>query len=194
MVERGIGKGAMKKRPKQLVLVGTAGHGGRRRGAGRPVLAAKPRPDFQVVHHSVQRDHVHLLVEASDARVLSSALRSLEIRFAKRLNALLGRRKGKVWGDRYHRRELAAPREVRSALLYVLQNAKKHGEARADASFVDPFSSAEWFDGWKDRRARDGPEDGSWRPPRPRTWLLAVGWRRRGLLLTTEAPKRGRPR
>ena len=231
-----MGKGKRKgtARPKQLALARTAGHGGKRKGAGRPagarrrvphrrrpphargkpvhltlrarrglpslrcelvrvmflrLLAERPRDDFQITAHSIQHDHVHLIGEASDARALSSGMRSLAIRFAKRLDALLRRRKGKVWDHRYHRHDLATPSEVKNTLLYVLQNAKKHGEVARGASFLDPFSSAAWFDGWIDRCARDPTEDDSWRPPRPRTWLLAIGWRRHGLLRSTDAPK-----
>jgi hypothetical protein len=37
------------------------------------------------------------------------------------INGALGRH-GRVWSDRYHARALATPREVRNALVYVLQN------------------------------------------------------------------------
>lgn len=152
------------------------------------LLEEAPRTDFQITHHSVQHDHIHLIGEAASKAALSSGMRSLAIRFARRLDELLGRRKGKVWDHRYHRHDLRTPTEVKNALLYVLQNAKKHGEAAASQPFLDPHSSAAWFDGWVDR-ARDPTEDASWRPPRPRTWLLAVGWRGRGLLRTTDAPR-----
>lgn len=225
------------RRGAQLVLARTAGHGGKRRGAGRrpgprrrvphrkrpphargnPVhvtlrakrglpsfrcesvrkmfrglLAEVMRDDFRIAHYSVQEDHVHLIAEAASKDALSSAMRSLTTRFAKRLDELLGRRKGKVWDHRYHRHDLRTPNEVRNALLYVLQNAKKHGEAPREGRFLDPHSSAAWFDGWQDLGRRDPGEDGSWRPPRPRTWLLERGWRRRGLLRTTDAPKAAR--
>ena len=36
-------------------------------------------------------------------------------------------RKGAVWADRHHRRELTTPSEVRSAMVYVLQNYRRHG-------------------------------------------------------------------
>jgi REP element-mobilizing transposase RayT len=155
----------------------------------RRVLAEVKRDDFQVAHYSVQQDHVHLIAEAASKDALSSAMRSLTTRFAKRVAQLLGRRKGKVWDHRHHRHDLRTPSEVRNALLYVLQNEKKHGEAPREGRFLDPHSSAAWFDGWQDRGPRDPGEDGSWRPPRPRTWLLERGWRRRGLLRTTDAPK-----
>ncbi len=81
---------------------------------------------FRVVHYSIQRDHIHMIVEAHDKRTLSSGVRSFVIRMAKRLNALF-RRKGSLWGDRYHRHDLTTPRQVRNALAYVYANFKKRG-------------------------------------------------------------------
>jgi hypothetical protein len=39
-------------------------------------------------------------------------------------------RGGAVWGDRFHARDLKTPREVRHALVYVLNNHRKHGVDR----------------------------------------------------------------
>ena len=50
--------------------------------------------------------------------------RGLSIRVARAVNRHLERR-GKVFGDRYHPRSLTTPREVRTALVYVLQNWRK---------------------------------------------------------------------
>jgi len=82
--------------------------------------------DFRVTEFSVQHDHVHALVEADDHAALSRGMRSLMIRAALRFNRVLGRERGKLWGDRYHRRDLKTPRQVRNALVYVLANDKKH--------------------------------------------------------------------
>ena len=48
------------------------------------------------------------------------------------VNALVGRR-GKFWRERYHRRDLASPRQFRNALVYVTFNRRKHarGSERA---------------------------------------------------------------
>ncbi len=52
-----------------------------------------PRIDgFHVVHYSIQRDHIHMIVEANDKRTLSSGVRSFIIRMAKRLNPLFRRK------------------------------------------------------------------------------------------------------
>ena len=129
-----------------------------------------------------QGNHLHLIVEAEDATALSRGVKGLAIRVARGLNRLAGRR-GRALADRYHSRPLATPTEVRNALAYVLTNsrvhARRHG-ARRYVPRVDPYSSGQWFDGWRS-------------PPRgkpvlpaptaaPSTWLLATGWRRLGLL------------
>jgi len=141
------------------------------------LLAQRPRADFQIVQFSVQSDHLHLLVEVDDKDILARAMNSVAARFAKRLNRLLGRRRGKVWDHRYHRRDLASPTEVRSALRYVLHNWKKHGHASADTPVLDPFSSASASASASASSpppaARGDPEP--WRPPRARTWLLRHG-------------------
>ena len=137
---------------------------------------------FRVVHFSVQRDHVHLVVEAHDQAALTRGMRGLAIRAALSANRALGRR-GQLWADRYHARELKTPREVRNAIAYVLLNQRKH-DSRA-ARGADPCSSGAWFDGWS-RRLKP-PLD----PPpvaAPRTWLLSVGWRRAGLIRDDERP------
>jgi putative transposase len=153
---------------------------------------------FRVVHYSVQFDHVHLVVEASDKRALSSGVRSIAIRIARYVNELVGR-KGALWADRWFGRELTTPRQVRNALAYVLANFRKHARSRLPAG-VDPFSSALAFDGWRgfSRRAGRSPP---WvgRPiPRgpneyvetspPKTWLAARGWHVHGSLRIDEVP------
>ena len=150
--------------------------------AVRRALAAASRAAFRIVHFSVQDDHVHLLVEADDRAALVRGLRGLTIRSARAVNRAL-RRRGSVWGDRYHARELATPREVRHALVYVLMNRHKH---HTGGPPLDPCSSARWFDGW-----REAVSEVSDPPPtaRPRTWLAAFGWRRHGLLSIAERPR-----
>src|SRR2546425_2294179 len=85
----------------------------------RRALAASSHGDFRVLHFSVRDDHLHLIVEAEDARALGRGLRGLAIRVARAVNRALGRH-GAVWGDRYHARALTTPRAVRHALVYVL--------------------------------------------------------------------------
>ena len=147
----------------------------------RRAIAVASGAAFRVVHFSIQSNHIHLIVEATDATALSRGMQGLNIRIARRVNALLGAR-GRFWRERYHERELRTPRSVRNALVYVLMNAKKHGH-RVVAG-IDALSSAPWFDGFSARRALadDLPVFA------PRTWLAGVGWRRRGLIRLDERP------
>ena len=145
------------------------------------------KASFRLLHFSVQADHVHLLVEADGHIPLQRGIQGLAIRVAKAINRMLGRR-GKVWAGRYHARALPTPREVRHALVYVLQNFRKHLKRIRG---LDPRSSALWFTGWRTSIVRP-----SGRPPvsAPMTWLAAVGWRRHGLVGVDEAPRPPIPR
>ena len=137
---------------------------------------------FRIVHFSVQRDHVHMIVEAHDRLALSRGMRGLAIRAAKGINRALARN-GRVWGDRYHAQELTSPRQVRSAIAYVLLNRRKHDPLAPRG--VDPRSSGAWFTGWaRPSRCPDRPAPVA----RPRTWLLSIGWRRAGLVRDDERP------
>ncbi len=70
-------------------------------------------------------------------------------------------------------------------MCYVLNNARKHGLRLAQA--VDLFSSACWFDGWRERfRTRGLPA--AIPVATARTWLLTLGWRRHGLICPDEVP------
>lgn len=151
-------------------------------GAVRRALAQATGAAFRVIHFSVQRDHVHLVIEADSHRAMIRGMQGLAIRVARAVNRAIGRY-GRVWGDRYHARLLRTPREVRNALVYVLQNFRKH---LRNARGLDPRSSAAWFTGWR-TALRDGP---STSPPiaKARTWLAAFGWRRHGLIGVNEAP------
>jgi REP element-mobilizing transposase RayT len=136
----------------------------------------KLKGTFRVVHFSVQDDHVHLIVEAA-ADGLARGVQGLAIRIARHVNALLGIR-GTFWGDRFHSRELARPRAVRNAIVYVLMNVKKHLRNWGDA--VDPCSSAPWF--FRIDR-RDAPVRSS------STWLGTTGWTRYGPIRANERPR-----
>jgi hypothetical protein len=113
-------------------------------------------PGFRLVHYSVQEDHLQLLVEAQSASVLSRAMQGLSVRLARGLNGLFARR-GRFFADRYEARVLCTPREVRDALACVLNAARRHAARRKRTlprGWLDPYSSAPWFDGWQGRRGR----------------------------------------
>jgi REP element-mobilizing transposase RayT len=144
------------------------------------------RERFRVVHYSVQDNHVHLIIESEDSQALSSGLRGLMVRIARRVNRLLGRH-GRFWADRWHGRDLEGPRQVRNALVYVLQNHKKH----AKNAGLDPLSSAESFDGFASMVPWGFRSVGPPCTATAKTWLLRIGWRRRGLIRLTDAPAEG---
>ena len=143
----------------------------------------------RLVHFSVQRNHLHLIFEAGDWDALYSAVTGLEVRLARMINKLLSRT-GRVFDHRYHTHVLRTPREVRNALVYVLNNARKHAKQAGVAvprSWIDPLSSAAAFDGWRDPiEIHPVGED----PPvhAPGSWLLREGWRRHGLVSASEMP------
>ncbi len=152
----------------------------------REVLSAgSDRFGFRLVEYSIQSNHLHFIAEAEDARSITRGMQGLLVRIAKALNREWERR-GKVLSDRYHARILRTPRDVRNALVYVIQNARKHG---AKLTGIDAHSSGPWFRGWRDRVARI---------PSPiaaaRSWLLTTGWQRWGLLVTHETPVLSEPR
>jgi REP element-mobilizing transposase RayT len=144
---------------------------------GKALEAAREWKSARVVHYSVQGNHVHLVAEASDRKVLARRIQGLEVRIARGLNKLMDRR-GAVFADRYHARALATPLEVRRVVEYVLKNRRHHLGARAAA--FDPYSSAAWFDGWRSPPRRRTATTSL--VSEPRSWLLRIGWRRHGLL------------
>lgn len=177
----------------------------------RIALARANRRDperFRILHYSVQHDHVHLIVEASDEWALSSGVRSVAIRMARYVNELV-LRKGRFWADRWFGRALTTPRQVRNALVYVLQNFRKHAQSggadRKGANLlmprgVDPFSSGLSFDGWRGfsrggerapplARRAECAESGEESISRGRSWLATAGWRVHGLVRIDEVPR-----
>ena len=88
-------------------------------------LARGSKDFFRVCEYSVQHNHIHLIVEADDTDSLSRGMQGLVARIAKAVNRAM-HRKGAVFADHYHAHELRKPTEVRNALVYVLNNWKKH--------------------------------------------------------------------
>jgi putative transposase len=159
----------------------------------RPCIALCEKPFFRVVEFNVLANHMHLICEATSAMTLARGVQGLAIRLARRLNAALKRR-GKIFGPRYHAVALRTPAQVRNTLRYVLLNRKHHAATKQFfAGWVDPCSSGVWFRGWaapirrnvatNDLLAVDAPT----RPPR--TWLLRIGWRRAGPLSFDDRPR-----
>lgn len=148
---------------------------------------------FRLLHFSIQENHLHVIAEADDGVALSRGVQRLASRIARRLNLLVARH-GRLWRERYHRRDLPTPRQFRNALVYVIFNFRKHAhgaERRRRMTVLDGLSSAFWLDAWASRdtlalvrSARAGPAPVS----RARTWLASRGWHRAGLLRPWETP------
>src|SRR5215475_12118041 len=114
-------------------------------GALRRTIERASVDRFRVIHFSIQQDHGHFIVEGDEARRARGGMHGLAIRLALAVNRALGRRKGKVVGDRYHVRPLRTPRQTRASMVYVLLNFRKHLNAPA---VIDPRSSGPHFSGW----------------------------------------------
>jgi REP element-mobilizing transposase RayT len=188
-----------------LRVVGAVGNLRRRcayRAVREATLTTARREEFRIVHLSIQRTHVHLLVEARDKCTLASGMQGFQISAAKHLNAAISkgregpRRRGAVFPDRYHAVIIRSPRQARHALRYVLGNWRRHQEdlvAPMSSWAIDWFSSAAMFPDWKEY----GDEGFLWRGPdtyeplmvyRPRTWLLREGWKKSGEISCRDVP------
>ncbi|MBL8755561.1 MAG: transposase [Planctomycetes bacterium] len=142
------------------------------------------RNGFRLIHYAVLNDHLHFVVEATGRTTLSRGIQGLLVRIARALNKHW-ERSGRVFADRYHDHILRSPREVRNALRYVLGNGKKHaaeGRAVSVPQAIDTYTSAPWFDGFRETFVVRGIEAVARPVTEAHTWLLTIGWRRHGLL------------
>lgn len=158
------------------------------------------RERIRIVHASVQTNHIHLLIEATNKEALTSGMQGFQISLARLVNTALStstgrRRKGRVFADRYHVVEIRSPRQARNVLSYVLSNWRKHREDLSAPTtwLLDPFSSAISFPDWLEREG----DDWMWRIPpdhdpvivfRPKSWLLREGWKRAGTVSARSVP------
>lgn len=88
---------------------------------------------LRVIQFSMQRNHIHLIVEADSNAVLTRGMRSLTITFAR------GLRQGRIQLERYHLHVLRSIRETRNAVRYVLFNEQKHD--KGTCTTFDCYSS-----------------------------------------------------
>jgi REP element-mobilizing transposase RayT len=168
------------------------------------IVVLRHEARFRIVHLSVQRTHIHLIVEAENRVALATGMQAFGISAARNINRVVAersgeKRKGRVFADRYHARILKTPRQVRNTIAYVLNNWRHHGEDKLEIAkdwVIDPFASGVFFIGWKERDDKGY----TYRPPpgyigfvvwQPSLWLLREGWRRWGLISTREVPGQG---
>jgi REP element-mobilizing transposase RayT len=161
----------------------------RRRRAYRAIRGAighaAARSDYRIVHVSIQSNHVHLLVEADDARALTRGMQGFAVSAAKRLNRELRRARGRVFAFRYHATPITSPTQARNALSYILNNWRHH-RCASQTWRIDPYSSAARFAGW--RRPHDERFDDPLPTASPTVWLLTDGWKRAGPIDFAETP------
>jgi REP element-mobilizing transposase RayT len=147
---------------------------------------------IRIVHLSIQRDHLHAIVEASDRDTLARGMQGFQISAARHINRASGHRGG-VFADRYHADQLANPRMVRNAIAYVINNWRKHGEDRGSALSIDPYASATSFTQWR-RPPKVIPDGEALAVSEAKFWLLSTGWTRHGLIDPEEVPGPQGPR
>jgi REP element-mobilizing transposase RayT len=159
-------------------------------GAVKGAIGVANRESFRIPHHSVQGNHLHLVVEADGKAALANGMNAFKASCAKRINAAITRRtgtrrKGIVFADRYHATPITSVRQLRNVLCYVMNNWRHHAQStRNDVGLyegrLDPYSSAIWFEGWKERTTSEIHVPADYDPPprtEPRTWMLKSGWR-----------------
>jgi putative transposase len=106
-------------------------------------LGGHDRFGMRMVEFSIQKDHIHMVVEAENKLSLTRGMQGLKVRLARAINRALGR-KGQVFAERYHERILKNPTQVRNAVEYVRHNHKKHLQKHGrdvHPFYLDPYSS-----------------------------------------------------
>jgi REP element-mobilizing transposase RayT len=163
-------------------------------------ITAALRERFRIVQVSIQRNHVHMLVEADSTLALARGMQGFQISAARHINTALGvgcrRRRGPVFADRYHVEVITSPTRARHALSYILNNWRRHKEDQqglATRWLVDPFSSGISFPDWQelDGQAWMWPIRETYDPlmvRRPQSWLLREGWKLRGPISARDVP------
>jgi REP element-mobilizing transposase RayT len=88
---------------------------------------------LRILQFSMQKNHVHLIIEADNNEILTRGMRSLTITMAKGIDM------GRIQVARYHLHVLRSRIETRNAVHYVLFNEQKH--EKGTCSTVDEYGS-----------------------------------------------------
>ncbi|GEM_PF-5126010 len=108
----------------------------------------KKRPGFRLLAWTLQRNHLHMIVEVASPEALSRSIQGIQVRLARGWNRIW-KRKGRVFAGRFHSRMVQSPWDARRVLAYVLKNHLRHG-VRIPWP-IDPGSSGLWTDVWLER-------------------------------------------
>ena len=126
---------------------------------------------LNIVHYSMQSNHIHLIVEADNNEILTKGMRSLTITFAKGLKA------GKVQLERYHLHVLKSVRETKNAVNYVLLNEQRHTKIKK--LIVNEYTSVNCYQLAKNLARSEGLsliwKEIEFQTSKARTWLLTQG-------------------
>ena len=103
-------------------------------------LLKSQQDDFRIIHYSMQSNHIHLIAEALNNKVLEKGMRSLTNSFVKRLRRTK-KLKGSIQLERYHLHILRNPTEVENAINYVLRNHQHHTGNHQEDNFSSQVQS-----------------------------------------------------
>ena len=174
------------------------------------IVTVLGREDCRIVHLSIQRNHVHLLVEADDRMALARGMQAFQISAAKHINAAVSsagswwerrrmrvkpKRAGQVFADRYHA-ELhptpqagAARARVRAEqLAQAPRGSRRRRAGLADRSVLEGWASRAGRSS-RTRRRVEAARELSADPVLAAAELAAHrGWRMYGLVSIYEVP------
>jgi len=80
---------------------------------------------LKVLHYALEYNHVHLLIEADNNKLLHKGMQAFGITIAKAINKFKSN-KGTVYKHRYHFRQISSLRDFKNVMNYIFQNGMKH--------------------------------------------------------------------
>lgn len=92
---------------------------------------------LKVIHYTLEYNHVHLLVESVDNKILHKGMQSFGITISKAINKIK-QTKGAVYKNRYHLRIINSAKQLKNVLHYIFSNGIKHKRTN---SKIDLFNS-----------------------------------------------------
>jgi len=115
---------------------------------------------FRIIHFTIQRNHIHLIVEAHDRKALSKGMQVFGISCAKQLNAAITARRGvRVHGPLLRAHPQDAARGPELFVVRAQQLATPQGRRGSPVEDRSVFECARirWLEGAARREALRGP-------------------------------------
>lgn len=91
---------------------------------------------LKVLHYALEYNHVHLLIEADNNKILHIGMQAFGITIAKAINKIK-RVIGAVYKHRYHFRQISSLRDFRNVLNYIFSNGIKHKSSKNLVNFYN---------------------------------------------------------